>query len=58
MVPLGDRPGVGIGLVLQGGINHFMRSRGLAIDNIEQLVYISPHGDLLTAETEEELWPF
>jgi hypothetical protein len=32
VVPLGDRPGVGIGLILLGGLNHFMRKFGLATD--------------------------
>ena len=58
LVPLGDRPGVGAGLILQGGINHFMRKFGLAIDNILRVVYVSPTGELLIAEKEQELMQF
>ena len=58
VVPLGDRPGVGMGLVLQGGINHLMRSCGMATDNILRVVYVSPKGKLCVAETDEDLWPF
>eukprot|EP00804_Cyclotella_cryptica_P002385 CCRYP_004089-RA/>CCRYP_004089-RA protein AED:0.36 eAED:-0.67 QI:0/0/0/1/1/1/2/0/1086 len=58
LVPLGDRPGVGIGLILAGGINHYMRKFGLAIDNIIRLVYVSPCGKLLVAEDEEQLMRF
>ncbi|KAL7520580.1 hypothetical protein ACHAWX_005296 [Stephanocyclus meneghinianus] len=58
LVPLGDRPGVGIGLILAGGINHYMRKFGLAIDNIIRLVYVSPCGQLLVAEGEELLMRF
>jgi len=58
VVPLGDRPGVGAGLILQGGLNHFMRRFGLVIDNIVQVVYVSPTGELRKAITEEELFPF
>lgn len=58
VVPLGDRPGVGMGLVLQGGINHLMRSLGLATDNIFRVRYVSPKGKVCVAETDEDLWPF
>eukprot|EP00566_Odontella_aurita_P002632 CAMPEP_0113529340 /NCGR_PEP_ID=MMETSP0015_2-20120614/2340_1 /TAXON_ID=2838 /ORGANISM="Odontella" /LENGTH=956 /DNA_ID=CAMNT_0000427961 /DNA_START=356 /DNA_END=3223 /DNA_ORIENTATION=- /assembly_acc=CAM_ASM_000160 len=57
-VPLGDRPGVGIGLVLQGGLNHFMRCFGLACDQIVQVLYINPHGKLEVAEEKEDLFRF
>jgi GTP cyclohydrolase I/adenine phosphoribosyltransferase/phosphomevalonate kinase len=49
VVPLGDRPSVGMGLVLQGGINHLMRSYGLACDNIIRVKYIAPTGEHLVA---------
>jgi hypothetical protein len=58
VVPLGDRPSVGMGLVLQGGINHFMRRFGLAIDNLVRVVYVSPKGELCDATTQEDLWAF
>ena len=58
MVPLGDRPGVGMGLVLQGGINHMMRSCGLATDNLLHVLYVSPQAELCLAKTDEDLWPF
>jgi phosphomevalonate kinase len=58
VVPLGDRPGVGIGLILLGGLNHFMRKFGLATDNIVKVRYISPTGQLQEVTTEEDLFPF
>ncbi|KAL3909236.1 MAG: hypothetical protein SGARI_002702, partial [Bacillariaceae sp.] len=58
IVPLGDRPSIGAGLILQGGINHFMRRYGLACDNLVRVVYVSPKGQLCTASSDQELWPF
>ena len=58
VVPLGDRPGVGMGLILQGGLNHFMRKFGLACDNILRVVYVSPTGKLEVADNDEDLWLF
>ncbi|KAL7541706.1 hypothetical protein ACHAXR_013139 [Thalassiosira sp. AJA248-18] len=58
LVPLGDRPGVGVGLIIAGGINHFMRQHGLAIDGILFLSYLTPSGELLTVDDEEHLMQF
>lgn len=58
VVPLGDRPGVGVGLILLGGLNHFMRKFGLATDNIVKARYVSPTGNLKEITTEEDLFPF
>ena len=58
VVPLGDRPSVGMGLVLQGGINHFMRTFGLACDNILRVWYVAPSGECRTAKSSGELFPF
>lgn len=58
VVPLGDRPSVGMGLVLQGGLNHLMRCHGLACDNILRVEYVAPSGELLVASSAEELFPF
>ena len=58
MIGLGDRPGVGVGLILQGGLNHFMRKFGLATDNIIQVLYLDPSGELKEARSKEELFPF
>jgi SAM-dependent methyltransferase len=58
VVPLGDRPSVGMGLVLQGGINHLMRWRGLACDNILRVEYVAPSGELQVASSAEELFRF
>lgn len=57
-VPLGDRPGVGVGLILLGGLNHLMRKFGLATDNIVKVRYVSPTGKLKEATTKEDLFPF
>lgn len=40
-VPLGARPSVGVGLVLQGGIGHLARGYGLACDAIVGAVVVS-----------------
>ncbi|KAK5168331.1 uncharacterized protein LTR77_006900 [Saxophila tyrrhenica] len=40
-VPLGSRPSVGMGLVLQGGIGHLARQHGLASDSIAGAVVVS-----------------
>jgi len=58
VVPLSDRPSVGMGLVLQGGLNHLMRCHGLACDNILRVEYAAPSGELLVASSVEELFPF
>eukprot|EP00797_Seminavis_robusta_P014566 Sro21_g014550.2 (766) ;mRNA; r:37159-39456 len=58
VVPLGDRPGVGAGLILLGGLNHFMRRHGLATDNIVRVVYVNTNGEIQEASTKEELFPF
>ena len=58
LVPLGDRPGVGIGLILQGGLNHFMRLYGLASDGIQSVKFIDPAGETTYAETPDQLFPF
>jgi len=57
-VPLGDRPGVGMGLVLQGGISHMMRKYGLASDNILRVEYVSPTGHLWVADSADDLFRF
>lgn len=41
IIPLGARPGVGIGLWLQGGIGHLARPYGLTCDAIIGAVFIS-----------------
>ena len=58
VVPLGDRPGVGVGLIIQGGLNHFMRRYGLATDQIMEVKYINPTGEIKVARSKEELFPF
>lgn len=58
VVPLGDRPGVGAGLILQGGLNHMMRSFGLACDNILRVVYVSPTGRLLVEDSDDDSFKF
>lgn len=58
VVPLGDRPGVGVGLILQGGLNHLMRQYGLAADNILTVTYVDPAGKLQCAQNDEELFRF
>lgn len=55
-VPLGDRPGVGMGLVLQGGLGHLTGRFGLSSDNIVRCLFVSPDGVLHTAQSDEELW--
>lgn len=57
-VPLGDRPGVGAGLLLHGGLNHFMRKFGIAADNIVKIIYVNPDGRVKEAVTDEELFQF
>ena len=58
LVPLGDRPSVGMGLILQGGINHFMRQFGLACDQILRVMYVSPMGELIETSDPKELFLF
>ena len=58
MLGLGDRPGIGMGLILQGGLNHFMRKYGLATDNIVHVVYMDPSGALRTARSTKDLFHF
>lgn len=58
LVPLGDRPGVGAGLVLQGGLNHFMRLYGLATDGIVEVTYLDVMGKFQRAQTDEDLFKF
>jgi phosphomevalonate kinase len=58
VVPLGDRPSVGVGLILQGGLNHFMRGYGLAVDNLVRVVFINPSGVICVAESTDDLFCF
>jgi adenine phosphoribosyltransferase/phosphomevalonate kinase len=57
-VPLGDRPGVGMGLVLSGGLGHLARKYGLSCDNITRVVYVASDGKLSTVYSDEDLWCF
>ncbi|KAK1865503.1 hypothetical protein I4F81_008034 [Pyropia yezoensis] len=58
VVPLGDRPGVGPGLILLGGIGHYARRWGLAADNLLAVTYVTASGEVRRAATPAELWPF
>ncbi|GAB0495393.1 hypothetical protein MMPV_006693 [Pyropia vietnamensis] len=58
VVPLGDRPSVGAGLVLLGGIGHYSRRWGLATDNLVGVTYVTADGEVRRASTASELWPF
>ena len=40
MLPLGARPSVGVGLVLQGGLGHLSRLHGLAVDRVVAMEWV------------------
>eukprot|EP00927_Polykrikos_kofoidii_P056735 TRINITY_DN50811_c0_g1_i1.p1 TRINITY_DN50811_c0_g1~~TRINITY_DN50811_c0_g1_i1.p1 ORF type:complete len:502 (-),score=81.05 TRINITY_DN50811_c0_g1_i1:52-1482(-) len=61
IVPLGTAPTVGLGMILQGGVGHWSRRCGLAIDAILSAEVVTADGEHLhvTGHTEEEtqlLW--
>lgn len=58
VVPLGDRPGTGAGLVLGGGVGHYARRWGLAADNLVGVTYVGADGEVRRAATAGSLWAF
>lgn len=54
MCCLGTAPTVGAGLLLQGGVGHLARWKGLAVDNIERVTCVTPDGLERTASPEQD----
>jgi FAD/FMN-containing dehydrogenase len=61
MCCLGTAPSVGVGLLLQGGVGHLARWRGLAVDHIQRVECVTPDGRQRTLSCSDELelfWAF
>lgn len=53
-VALGTAPTVGLGLVLQGGVGHLTRKRGLSMDGIHSLQLVTAKAEVLNLSSESE----
>ncbi|CAJ1418769.1 unnamed protein product, partial [Effrenium voratum] len=52
--PLGTAPTVGLGLVLQGGVGHLTRSRGMSVDSVRALQLVTCTGRVVEVSGDEE----